>query len=468
MLSKINKIHFVGIGGYGMSALAKVLLQNGYEITGSDITTSSLISTLENMGAKITLFHSKDNVGDAQLVVYSTAISGDNVEIKAAKESRIPVWHRSQLLAHLFNKKFGIAVAGAHGKTTTTSMISLILSECGLDPTALIGGELSHFSGNARVGKGKEIVAEACESDHSFLRYESCIAVITNIEADHLEYYDGNFNKLLDTYKKFLKNLKLQGTAIFGADCLHMEDVLKGLDRKIITFGKSADADILIDDIKLYQGGSEFLLKKNNFSLGTICLHVPGEHNAQNAAAAVTVALELGLEFDEIKEALSKFEGAKRRFTIVGRVNDTVIVDDYAHHPTEIEATLKTAQNECGGDVIAVFQPHRYTRTKYLMNDFATAFEYADKVILNQVYAAGENPIKDINSRVLAEKIVEKRTNDDQEVIVIDELDEIIECLAETIKPGDYVITMGAGDIWKAAEGLNQKLNLTRKVEKNG
>ena len=460
MLNNVNKIHFIGIGGYGMSALAKVFLQNGYEITGSDITPSSLISTLENMGAKINLFHSKDNVDNTDLVVYSTAISADNEEIKAAKEKNIPLWHRSELLAHLFNEKDGIGVAGAHGKTTTTSMISLVLAECDLDPTALIGGELSNFGGNARTGKGDQIVAEACESDHSFLRYKSYIAVITNVEADHLEYYDGDFEKLLKTYKEFLANLKPGGIAVVSADCDHIKRVIKDVDNKLITFGKSEDADYVIDDIKLFKGGSNFVLKEKEKELGTIEMQVPGEHNVQNAAAAAVVALVLGIDFDKIKKNLFKFKGAKRRFTIVGKVNDTVIVDDYAHHPTEIDATLKTAKNECKGNVIAVFQPHRYSRTKFLMEDFATSFGYADKVILNKVYPAGEEPIEGVSSGILADKIIESKNFSTKEVLVMDDKDDIISYLEDTVKPGDYVITMGAGDIYKAAEGLKEKLEL--------
>ncbi|UMZ74850.1 UDP-N-acetylmuramate--L-alanine ligase [Natranaerofaba carboxydovora] len=477
MFNNVNKIHFIGIGGYGMSALAKVFLQNGYEITGSDITPSSLISSLENMGAKINLFHSKDNVDNTDLVVYSTAIYADNEEIKAAKEKNIPLWHRSELLAHLFNEKDGIGVAGAHGKTTTTSMISLILAESGLDPTALIGGELSNFGGNARTGGGDKIVAEACESDHSFLRYNSYIAVITNIEADHLEYYDGDFEKLLKTYEEFLANLKPGGVAVVSADCDHIKRVIQGVDKKLITFGKSDDADYVIDDIKLFKGGSKFVLKENGkanelgtIELGTIEMQVPGEHNIQNSAAAAVVALQLGIDFDKIKKALSKFKGAKRRFTIVGKVNDTVIVDDYAHHPTEIEATLKTAKNECEGNVIAVFQPHRYSRTKFLMEEFAESFGYADKIILNKVYPAGEEPIEGVSSDILADKIIKSESLSTKEVLVMDDKDDIVKYLEDTVKPGDYVITMGAGDIYKAAEDLKEKLELdsSNKAKSNG
>ncbi len=472
MLSKINKIHFIGIGGYGMSALAKVFLQNGYDITGSDITSSSLASSLENMGARINLGHSKENIEDPGLVVYSTAISSDNVEIQAAKEAKIPVWHRSELLAHLFNDKFGIAVAGAHGKTTTTSMISFVLSEGGFDPTALIGGELSHFGGNARAGQGKEVVAEACESDHSFLRYESRIAVVTNIEADHLEYYEGSFSKLIDTYKIFLGNMKPSGTIVVSADCDYIPEVIKDVDvdkdEKILTYGKNPQADLLINDVELLEGGSRFELQKDGISMGTFSLQVPGEHNVQNATAAVAVALELGMDIDEIKTALSKFKGAKRRFTVVGKVNGIVIVDDYAHHPTEIEATLKTAKNECSGNVIGVFQPHRYTRTKFLLDEFAEAFDFADRVILNKVYPAGEEPITGVNSNVLAEKIMKNEARSDKEVAVMDELEEITDYLAKTVKSGDYVITMGAGDIWKVAEGLKERLNQIPKAKSTG
>lgn len=457
MLYKINRIHFIGIGGYGMSALARVCLDNGYKVTGSDINPSSLTSTLEQNGAVINYFHSKENIKNVDLVVYSTAIKEDNEEVQEAKNKSIPLWHRSELLARLFNEGFGIAVAGAHGKTTTTSMVSLILSEAGLDPTALIGGEFSYFNGNARAGEGKEIVAEACESDHSFLRYKANIAVITNIEADHLEYYEGDFNKLLSTYKEFLNNLKPGGRVIANVDCPHMEKVVDRSCHNVVLFGKSNRAGIRIYDIKLLKGGSKFKLKHEK-ELGELHINAPGEHNVFNAAAACAVALELGIEFSAVKKALAKFKGAKRRFTVVDKIEGITIVDDYAHHPTEIEATLKTAKNECEGDVIAVFQPHRYSRTKYFMEDFSKAFEYADEVILHQVFGAGEAPLAGVSSFVLGEKIKERSREFPSKVVVMEEFEHIIKYLVDTANPLDYVITMGAGNINEVAYGLRDKL----------
>lgn len=474
MLKNINNIHFIGIGGYGMSALARVCLENGYKVTGSDIKPSSLTTTLEELGAKINYFHSHENVDNPDLVVYSTAIREDNVEIQTAKKKNIPLWHRSELLAHIFNNGFGISVAGAHGKTTTTSMISLILAEGGLDPTALIGGELSHFKGNARAGKGNEVVAEACESDHSFLRYASSLAVVTNIEADHLEYYKGNFSNLLKTYKDFIHNLKPGGKIIVNSDCPYIEEVLADFQGEVIYFGFSTDTDLKLGNVEFFKGGASFEIsynrgnKKEKIIEDKIKLQVPGMHNVYNAAAACAVALELGIDFDTIKAALYKFKGAKRRFTIVGEIENKTIIDDYAHHPTEIEATLKTAQNECPGDVIAVFQPHRYTRTKYFLEEFARAFESADKVILHKVYSAGEEPLEGVNSNVLASEIKEKCNFPPREIVVKEEIEDIILHLEKKLKPGDYVITMGAGNIYEAAYGLKDRLSFSYESSPNG
>ncbi len=449
-----KKVHFVGIGGYGMSALAKIFVQLGYEVSGSDLKESNITRRLEEMGAQIFFEHNFENVLGADLVVYSTAIPLTNPEILAAREKSIPLWHRSELLAYLINSRYGIAIAGTHGKTTTTAMVSLVLEKGGLDPTAVIGGELSDFDGNARLGKSEYLVAEACESDHSFLRYKPTLAVITNVEADHLEHYGGSFDRIIETYEMFLKNVKEGGTAIICGDDPYLK-VLKGsCAHRCVTYGLDHHSDYRVKDISYNREGSSFTVYFNDQRLGELELRVPGEHNIYNALATVAAARELGMEFTEIKEIMKNFQGAKRRYQIVGEVKGITVVDDYAHHPTEIRATLKAAKLTGDRRVIAVFQPHRYSRTYYLFEDFVTCFKDADVTIITPVYSAGEEPMEGVSSEILAQKIKEQ---EGREVLLL-ESEEAEEYLLQHCHPGDIIITMGAGDIWKTAYNLVEKL----------
>ncbi|WP_241422703.1 UDP-N-acetylmuramate--L-alanine ligase [Candidatus Contubernalis alkaliaceticus] len=457
-MENYKKVHFVGIGGYGMSALAKIFVQLGYEVSGSDLNESNITKKLKSMGAQIYFEHNFQNVLGADLVVYSTAIPSTNPEILAAREKNIPLWHRSELLAYLINSRHGIAIAGTHGKTTTTAMVSLVLEKGGLDPTAVIGGELSDFDGNARLGKSQYLVAEACESDHSFLRYKPSLAVITNVEADHLEHYGGSFERIIETYEMFLKNLKKGGKTIICGDDPYLERLQKSCADQCITYGLNNNSHYRVTDIAYNREGSTFTVHFGDEKLGEMQLSVPGEHNIYNALAAVAVARELGMNFTDIKEIIKTFKGAKRRYQIVGEVKDITVVDDYAHHPTEIKVTLKAAKLTGDRRVVAVFQPHRYSRTYYLFDDFVTSFKDADIIIITPIYSAGEDPMEGISSEILAQKIMEQ---ENREVLVLEPRD-AEEYLLHNSCAGDIIITMGAGDIWKTAYSLADKIEKVR------
>lgn len=453
-VEEYKKVHFVGIGGYGMSALAKILIQLDYQVSGSDLKESNITKKLEEMGAQLFFEHNFENALGADLVVYSTAIPLTNPEILAAREKSIPLWHRSELLAYLINSRYGIAIAGTHGKTTTTAMLSLVLEKGGLDPTAVIGGELSDFDGNARLGKSEYLVAEACESDHSFLRYKPTLAVITNVEADHLEHYGGSFERIIETYEMFLKNVKEGGTAIICGDDSYLKELKGNCTHRCITYGLDNHSDYQVKDIVYNGEGSSFTVYFENERIGELELRVPGEHNIYNALATVAAARELGMDFAEIKKIMKNFLGAKRRYQILGEVNGITVVDDYAHHPTEIRATLKAAKLPGDRRVIAVFQPHRYSRTYYLFEDFVTCFRDADVTILTPIYSAGEEPMEGVSSEILAQKI---RDQENMEVLLLDSV-EAEKYLLQHSLPGDLIITMGAGDIWKTAYNLVEKL----------
>lgn len=437
-----------------MSALAKILLGMNYHVTGSDLNESNITRKLNEMGAVIFYNHSAGHTEGADLVVFSTAIPPTNPEIQAAREKGITLWHRSELLACLLNSRFGIAVAGTHGKTTTTAMVSLVLEKAGLDPTAVIGGELSDFDGNARLGESRFLVAEACESDHSFLRYKPVIAVITNVEADHLEHYGGSFKKIIETYENFLGNLKEGGTAVISGDDVYLEEMSRKFPHNFITYGIHKPADYTAKNIRYLNRGSVFEVYFRGGKLGTLKLAVTGEYNIYNTLATVAVGRMLGVEFSTIKKIMGNFKGAKRRFQIIGETRDIIVVDDYAHHPTELKATLGAAKSYGKKRVIAVFQPHRYSRTYYLFDDFVESFTDADVIIITPIFSAGEEPIKGVSSEVLAQKVGEKEK---RETVLLD-FDQVEDYLFDMVKPGDLVITMGAGDIWKAAHGLVEKL----------
>ncbi len=459
LLPKVKKVHFIGIGGYGMSALAQVLVKMGYQVTGSDINDSALVRSLAAQGAAINLFHHPENIGASELVIHSTAISPENSELQEANRRGITVWHRSKLLAALFDSHYGIAVAGTHGKTTTSTMIALLLEAAGFDPTALIGGIVSSFQSNARFGTSKYLVAEACESDHSFLRYRPHIAVITNVEADHLEHYQNDFGLMQKAYEVFLQNLPDSGCAVLCYDDPFLRELASKVDRRAITYGLDADgADYTGREIMLTGQGSKFVFSRSDgLMTGDVTLQVPGRHNVSNAVAALAAAVELGINPAECAGALEEFNGAKRRFETIGVVNGVTIVDDYAHHPTEVKVTLQAARS-IAKRVCCIFQPHRYSRTAYFFEEFARSFEGADLVLLHRIYSAGEKPIEGISSNTLAIRIGELRGN---EIYSGDDMDELGRLALDWAEPGDMIVIMGAGDITNLAYALcNRELEL--------
>jgi len=444
-----------------MSAIARVMLEMGYKVTGSDVARQELTEKLAAKGADIFIGHQPEHVKGADLVVYSTALPADNVERKAAEELRIPVLHRSQMLARLMNGGKGIAVAGAHGKTTTSSMIALVMETCDADPTYIIGGEIVNVGTNAKAGKGEYVVAEADESDGSFLHYHPAIAIVTNIEPDHLENYDGDFGKLKSAYVQFLQQVKEGGRAIVCTDDETVRELLPRIyssgviPEGLITYGINGDAQYKAENIVLGDRKVSFTLTKHGDALGNIELSVPGQHNVYNALATVITCLEAGLPFERIASAISLFRGAKRRFQVLGEVNNILVIDDYAHHPTEIQATIEAAK-ATGKRIIAVFQPQRYTRTFFLFEQFSRAFPDADEVIIPDIYSpAGEQQIEGVSSRKLVELI---QSNSNENAKYIPTKEEVLSYLQDRVRPGDLVITMGAGDIWKVADALAKSL----------
>ncbi|MBI4777864.1 UDP-N-acetylmuramate--L-alanine ligase [Candidatus Desantisbacteria bacterium] len=453
MFKKIQHIHFIGIGGSGMSGIAEVLLNLGYNVTGSDMAETEITKRLKELGGKIYIGHSSKNIDDTDVVVYSSAVSKENPEVLAAREKRIPVIPRAEMLAELMRLKYGIAVAGAHGKTTTTSMVSLVLSMAGMDPTVVVGGRFNDIGSNARLGSSEYLVAESDESDGSFLRLSPIIAVVTNIDEEHLDYYK-DIVQIKDTFVQFMNKVPFYGSVILCLDNEHLKTVMDKIERRVITYGLTKEAQIRAEEIHLDGFSSEFTVVFENTALGRIRLKVPGMHYVSNALAAVAVGLDLGIEFEKIVDALGGYSGVQRRFQIVGEYNNITIIDDYAHHPTEIAATLAAAKSS-GRRVVAVFQPHRYTRTKALTKGFGQCFNDADVVIVTNIYGAGEKPIEGVDASLIVKSLVESGHS---RVMFLQTHDEIVDFLHGFLCPQDVVITLGAGDIWKVGKRLWERL----------
>lgn len=459
-LGKKEHVHFVGIGGYGMSAIARVLIELGYHVSGSDVAENRLVENLKKQGAKITIGHHASNVEGADTVVYSTSIAKNNIERVTAQQKGIETLHRSKMLARLLNTKKGIAVAGAHGKTTTSSMIAQTLEICHVDPTYIIGGEVIGLKRNAKAGKSEYVVAEADESDGSFLEYFPHLAIVTNIEKDHLENYDGNFDQLVQAYRDFLSQVRPEGTAILCWDDPYVREMAGHVKGQLITYALNQPADYRAVNIVENKEEISFTVVYKEKELGRVTLAIPGRHNVSNALAAIIVCLEVGVPFQQIADAIYQFQGAKRRFQIIGKEDEIVVVDDYAHHPTEIEATLQAAK-ALDKRMIVVFQPQRYSRTHLLMDEFSRAFSLADEVIINTIYAPpGEDPIPGVSAEALAELI---KQNSNPNTTFIDTKDQVIQYLLDQVRPGDLVITMGAGDIWRVSHQLVQLLKEAKK-----
>jgi UDP-N-acetylmuramate--alanine ligase len=452
-----EQVHFIGIGGSGMNALARVLIDMGIKVTGSDLVQKELTEELAQRGATVYIGHQKENVKGAGLIVYSSDIPKDNVELQAAYENQIPMIHRSDLLAKLLNERKGIAIAGSHGKTTTTSMVSFILERAGLDPTFIIGGESVDLGCNARFGQGEYVVAEADESDQTFLKYFPYIGVVTNIEPDHLENYDGDFAKLKAAYMQFIKQIKPNGKAVLCADDPDLYEMLPALDGRMITYGiENPQAEYRAVEVEVGNRKASFQVEHKGERLGKISLSIPGRHNIYNALAAIIVCMETGISFEAIAREIAQFSGTKRRFQVIGEVRDVLIVDDYAVHPTEIQATLNAAK-ATGRRIIAVFQPHRISRAYFLLEQFAHSFREANEVLITEIYSPrGEKKIAGINAETLAERIRQESNNN---IRYYPTHEEIFHYLQDNVKEGDLVITLGAGDIWKVAQRLKQYLD---------
>ncbi|WP_018131513.1 UDP-N-acetylmuramate--L-alanine ligase [Effusibacillus pohliae] len=450
-MNQFQRVHFVGIGGYGMSAIARVMIDLGYQVSGSDIARQDATDRLEALGATVYIGHNRAHVAGADCVVYSTAVTKDNEELVAAREAGIPVFHRSQMLAKLMETRKGIAVAGAHGKTTTTSMIAFILQEADRHPTYVIGGVLTNVGDNAKAGCGEYLVAEADESDGSFIHYRSYYAVVTNIEADHLENYGGSFEQLKDGYRRFIGNVDPAGKIVACWDDPVVRELLAAHSGTILKYGLHSATDATAEEIELLERGSRFQMVCGGKRIGQLELSIPGRHNILNALAASLVCLDAGVGFADIAAALKKFTGAKRRYQVHLDTPELLVVDDYAHHPTEIRATIAAAKAS-GRRVVAVFQPQRYTRTYYLFKEFSRAFAEADEVILTDIYSpAGEQPIDGVSAEKLATLISE---NSGVHTVYCPTKEQVVDYLLKHLRDGDLVLTMGAGDIYKVAERL--------------
>ena len=459
----IGTIHFVGIGGIGMSGIAEVMHRLGYKVQGSDASDSYVVEKLRKVGIPVSIGHATDNLGDAAVVVCSTAIKDSNPEIQAAAERRLPRVRRAEMLAELMRMQKTVAVAGTHGKTTTTSMIAALLDSGGVDPTVINGGIINRYGSNARLGKSDWWVIEADESDGSFLRLDGTIAVVTNIDPEHLEHY-GTFDRVKDAFVEFIENVPFYGLAVLCVDHPEVQNIIGRIrDRRIVTYGFSALADVRADNVTPVPGGTRFdaviLGKDGERRTLSMLVPIPGRHNVQNALAAIAVAVELGISDDAIVAGFERFEGVKRRFTKVGEVDGAAIIDDYAHHPTEIRAVLSAAREGGEGRVIAVVQPHRFTRLQALMDEFQNAFNDADVVFVTPVYPAGEEPIEGIDAAALVDGL---RAHGHRMVRTVADLDDLCRELRDLAAEGDMVICMGAGDITKWAASLPECLGETR------
>ncbi|MDO5786706.1 MAG: UDP-N-acetylmuramate--L-alanine ligase [Phascolarctobacterium sp.] len=459
-LANLHNIHFIGIGGAGMSALAYVLIKRGYDVSGSDLNAGHMSAHLAEEGAMVYMGHDACQVDDADAVVVSTAIHANNPELVAAKAKGLPVLHRSDVLAALLNNAKGVAVAGAHGKTTTSAMISCIAAESGIDPTIVIGGEVTSLGGNARNGAGSYVVAEADESDGSFLKFYPHLAVVTNIEDDHLDHY-GTEENIYKAFKQFLGNITEGGKAILCADNAKVRRLAQETDKTVLTYGiEGEDADFVAKNITYGVNGTIYDLYCHNELLTQVHLIVPGRHNVLNSMGAFVAAREMGIAMEKILASLAKFGGAKRRFETKGKIEGVWIVDDYAHHPTEIGVTLKAARQTQPKRLLCVFQPHRYTRTQLLFDEFCASFVGCDELIIVDIYAAGEDPIEGVSSAKLAEGI---HAATGQKVQYIPRLAKAEEYLQAQAQAGDLIMTIGAGDVFKIGEELVRELERNAK-----
>ena len=447
---KLKHIHMVGIGGTGMNGIAEVLINLGYDVTGSDLQANDATERLANLGARIDIGHRAENAAGADVVVISSAVRDDNIEVVEARRLKIPVIPRAEMLAELMRMKYGIAIAGAHGKTTTTSMIALVLEEAGLDPTIIVGGRLNTIGANAKLGGGNFIVAEADESDRSFLFLSPFIAVLTNIDAEHLDQY-ADVEEIKKIFVNFANKVPFYCPIILCLDDPNLQVLIPELERRLITYGFSTQADIFVRNYVFHEFSSASTLYHKGKKLGRLKLNVPGKHNILNAMAAVGVGLDLDIPARKILRALEKYSGTGRRFELKKTINGIMIIEDYAHHPTEVRATLEAAKRGWDRRVIAVFQPHRYTRLAHLMKEFATAFNQADILVLTEIYPAGENPIPGVSGKTLHEEVLQFGHRN---VFFEPDMMAVPALIKKIARAEDIIMVLGAGNIYKIIPGI--------------
>jgi UDP-N-acetylmuramate--alanine ligase len=443
--SRIKNIHLVGIGGAGMSGIAEVLFNLGYHVTGSDLKSTETTQRLENLGIKIINRHAEENIKDSDVVVISSAVRQDNPEVVSAKKRRIPVIRRAEMLGELMRMKYGIGIAGTHGKTTTTSMVGEILSEGGLDPTIVVGGKVINLGSHARLGNGEFMVTEADEYDRSFLQLTPTIAVVTTLEAEHLDYYK-DFEEIISAFLEFVNKVPFYGRVFLCWDEKSLRELVSQIERPITTYGISAEADLKAYSLGFEEIYSRFKISVRGKNAGEVTLSVPGIHNVKNALAAIGVALELDIPWDKIQNGLKKFKGVHRRFEIKGEIKGVMVVDDYAHHPTEIEETLKSAKTGWKRRVIAVFQPHLFSRTRDFHQEFGKALLESDLLVVTDIYPARENPIPGITGELVFESA---RKLGHKSAFYVPRAEEVASFLKRTVKRNDMVVTLGAGDVYK-------------------
>ena len=464
-MGRVRHVHFIGIGGAGMSGIAEVLHNLGYEVSGSDLHENAVTRRLVGMGITVCIGHEAQNLATCDAVVVSTAIPADNPELVAARAQRIPVVPRAEMLAELMRFRYGIGVAGTHGKTTTTSLIASLLAEGGLDPTFVIGGQLNSAASHAQLGTGHYLVAEADESDASFLYLQPSMAVVTNIDADHLSTYAGDFARLRQTFIDYLHHLPFYGLAVLCMDDPEIQAILGEVTRSVVTYAIDTPADVTAHDIRQQGGQTHFMVQRAGFTTDLpVTLNLPGRHNVLNALAAIAVASELGVADADMQKALADFQGIGRRFQIAGDIDTAagrvLLIDDYAHHPREIAPTLAAARAGWPGRrLVVVFQPHRYSRTQDLFDDFVQVLSAVDVLLLCEVYAAGEQPIAGADGRALARGV---RARGQQEPVFVEQLDALPEVLADVLQDGDVLLTLGAGDIGSASAQLVTDLAMNK------
>jgi UDP-N-acetylmuramate--alanine ligase len=454
VFKKIRRIHFVGIGGIGMSGIAEVLHNLGYLVSGSDSRESETTRRLASLGVRVVIGHQAENLGEADVVVRSSAVGQENAEVAAARQRLVPVIQRAEMLAELMRMKYGVAVAGTHGKTTTTSMVATVLARGGLDPTMVIGGRLNALGSNAKLGRGDFLVAEADESDGSFLKLSPTIAVVTTVDAEHLDYYR-DLAHIQDTFVEFINKVPFYGMAVLCLDQENIQALLPRVEKRYVTYGLRSQADVLARDVEFAGMTSACRVFWKGELLGRLALNVPGLHNVYNALAAVVVGMDLDIRFEVIRDALADFTGVDRRFQVRGEAGGITVVDDYAHHPVEIKATLNAAKDGFGRRVIAVFQPHRYSRTQALLGEFSTAFYQADRLFVTEIYPAGEAPIPGVSGRQIADGVA---GHGHRHVTYVADKSELAKAVLDQAAPGDMVLTLGAGDIWRVGEEILDRL----------